>query len=123
VKDAEQHASEDMKRRAEVEARNKADSTVYSAEKFIHENGDKIPAANKAAIQSQIDETKAAIAGGDATGMESTADKLMAVMNEAGAAMYQQAGSTAGGSTDPNMDGAQGNGSDEDVIEGEFSDA
>jgi molecular chaperone DnaK len=123
VKDAEQHASEDMKRRAEVEARNKADSTVYSAEKFIHENGDKIPAANKAAIQSQIDETKAAIAGGDATGMESTADKLMAVMNEAGAAMYQQAGSTAGGSTDPNMDGAQGSGSDEDVIEGEFSDA
>lgn len=123
VKDAEQHASEDVKRRAEVEARNKADSTVYSAEKFIHENGDKIPAANKAAIQSQIDETKAAIAGGDATGMESTADKLMAVMNEAGAAMYQQAGSTAGGSTDPNMDGAQGSGSDEDVIEGEFSDA
>lgn len=119
VQDAEQHASEDSRRRETVEAHNKADSTAYSAEKFLNENGDKIPEANKAAIQDRIEAVRAALAGNDAAAMNETADQLLAVMNEAGAAMYQQAGSAETGGPDPG--GAPG--SDEDVIEGEFSDS
>ncbi|HRQ36300.1 MAG TPA: molecular chaperone DnaK [Chloroflexota bacterium] len=121
VKDAEQHASEDSRRKEMVEAHNKADSTAYSAEKFLSENGDKIPEANKAAIQDRIDAVRSALAGNDAAAMNETADQLLAVMNEAGAAMYQQAGGAAYGEPEPGAEGAPGK--DEDVIEGEFSDS
>jgi molecular chaperone DnaK len=118
VKDAEQHAAEDEQRRQEVETRNMADSAVYSAEKFISENGNNIPEAQKAAMQSQIEAVKSALNGGDTAAIQAAVTQLQAVMQQAGAAMYQQgqaAGSTPGGN------GADG--SDEDVIEGEFSDA
>ncbi len=121
VKDAEQHASEDSRRKEMVEAHNKADSTAYSAEKFLSENGDKIPEANKAAIQDRIDAVRSALAGNDAAAMNETADQLLAVMNEAGAAMYQQASGPTSDSTQPGPDSAPGR--DEDVIEGEFSDS
>ena len=121
VQDAEQYASEDAKRKEAVEVKNMADTAVYSGEKFLSENGDKLPEDKKAAIQSQIDALKSALEGGDATAMQAATDQLQAVIQEAGAAMYQQ-GETPGGAPGeaPNGDSA---GSDEDVIEGEFSDA
>jgi molecular chaperone DnaK len=119
VKDAEAHASEDEKRRDSVETRNQADSAVYSAEKFLADNGDKIPEASKAAIQSQIEATKSALEGGDLEAMKSAGSQLQAVMNEAGAAMYQE-----GTPQDGDAPGAEGDDptEEEDVIEGEFSD-
>ncbi|MCL4263265.1 MAG: molecular chaperone DnaK [Anaerolineae bacterium] len=121
VKDAEQHASEDARRKEMVEAHNKADSTAYSAEKFLSENGDKLPEANKAAIQDRIDAVRSALAGNDAAAMNETADQLLAVMNEAGAAMYQQAGGPV--YDEPGDQPGGTTGTDEDVIEGEFSDS
>ncbi|MCB9445017.1 MAG: molecular chaperone DnaK [Ardenticatenaceae bacterium] len=121
VKAAEQHAAEDAKRKESVEAKNMADSAVYSAEKFIHDNGDNLPAAQKAAVQSQIDALKSALGGGDPAAMKAATERLQAVMQETGAAMYQQQ-QQAPGSGGP-AHGADGAGSDEDVIEGEFSDA
>ncbi|MCA9978572.1 MAG: Hsp70 family protein, partial [Anaerolineales bacterium] len=117
VTDAEQHAADDMKRKEEVEARNTADSAVYSAEKFLADNGANIPESQKAAVQSQIDAVKQALQNNDIPGMQSSVQQLQMVMQQAGAAMYQQ-GQSADGPT-PGGDGA---GSDEDVIEGEFSD-
>ncbi|MCB8966709.1 MAG: molecular chaperone DnaK [Ardenticatenaceae bacterium] len=117
VTDAEQHAADDMKRKEEVEARNTADSAVYSAEKFLADNGANIPESQKAAVQSQIDAVKQALQNNDIPGMQSSVQQLQMVMQQAGAAMYQQ-GQGADGPT-PGGDGA---GSDEDVIEGEFSD-
>lgn len=122
VKDAEQHAADDAKRKEDVETRNMADTSVYSAEKFIVDNGDKIPEDKKAAIQSQIDALKAAIENNDAEGMKTAASQLQAVVQEAGAAMYQEGAtpdSEPGG--DPSKE--EGGTPDEDVIEGEFSDA
>jgi molecular chaperone DnaK len=118
VRDAEQHAADDEKRRQEVESRNMADSAVYSAEKFLQENGDKIPESQKAAVQSQVDATKAALESGDTAAMQTAVTQLQAIMQEAGAAMYQQP-------QDPTDGAANGDasGNDEDVIEGEFSDA
>jgi molecular chaperone DnaK len=118
VKDAEQHAAEDEQRRQEVESRNTADSAIYSAQKFISENGDSIPEAQKAAMQSQIEAVQSALEGGDAAAIQAAVTQLQTVMQQAGAAMYQQGQAPDGA---PSADGA--NGSDEDVIEGEFSDA
>ena len=127
VTDAEKHAVEDSKRKESVEAVNLADSAVYSAEKFLSDNGDKLPEATKASVQSQIDATKSALEGGDVEAIKSTSSQLQAVMQEAGAALYQQQpgaadgtpGEAAGG--EPSQD--PGEAPDEDVIEGEFSDA
>jgi molecular chaperone DnaK len=118
VKDAEQHAAEDEQRRQEVESRNMADSAVYSAEKFISENGDNIPEAQKTAMQSQIEAVKSALDGGDTAAIQAAVTQLQSVMQQAGAAMYQQGQAPEG---TPGGNGADG--SDEDVIEGEFSDA
>jgi molecular chaperone DnaK len=125
VDEAEQHAAEDSSRKDSVEARNMADSAVYSAEKFLHDNGDKLPEASKASVQSQIDATKAALATEDIEAIKSTSDQLQAVMQEAGAALYQQqqAGPTPGPESGPTSGPTDGDTPDEDVIEGEFSDA
>ena len=127
VSDAEKHAAEDSKRKESVETVNLADSAVYSAEKFLNENGDKLPEATKASIQSQIDATKSALEGGDVDAIKSTSSQLQAVMQEAGAALYQQQQETPDGAPGEATGGepAQepGEAPDEDVIEGEFSDA
>ncbi len=127
VDEAEQHASEDLGRKESVEARNVADSAVYSAQKFLRENGDKLPEANKAAVQSQIEATQAALqGGGDAAAIKAAGDQLQAVMQEAGALLYQQqqAGPAPGQEGDASPGADEGGASpDEDVIEGEFSDA
>ncbi len=121
VRDAEEHAAEDVKRKEAVEAKNMADSAVYSAEKFLHDNAQSLPEAQKAAVQSQIDATKSAMAGGDTASIRAAVEQLQMVMQQAGAAMYQQ-GQQAAGGTAGSTDGRKP-GSDEDVIEGEFSDA
>jgi molecular chaperone DnaK len=124
MRDAESHAAEDTRRKQEVEARNIADSAVYQAEKFLHDNGDKIPESNRAAVQSQIDAVKSAMSGGDVSGMQQAAERLQQALQQAGAAMYQGGaeGPTPGG-MGQESGATDGSSSDEDVIEGEFSDA
>ena len=119
VKDAESHAAEDTRRKADVEARNVTDSAVYGAEKFLRDNGDKIPEANRTAVQREIDAVKGAMAGGDPATMTAAAQQLEQVLQQAGAAMYQQGASQP----EPDAGPADGGRSDEDVVEGEFSDA
>lgn len=122
VSDAEKFASEDAQRKEGVEARNIADSAVYSAEKFLADNSESLPEAQHAAVQSQIDATKSALEGGDVTAMQEATNQLQQIMQEAGAAMYQQQAEQeqADSEGDPSADGGA---PDEDVIEGEFSDA
>ena len=127
VTDAEKHAAEDSKRKESVEVVNLADSAVYSAEKFLSDNGDKLPEATKASVQSQIDATKSAMEGGDVEAIKSTSNQLQAVMQEAGAALYQQQSEAPDGAPGEAAAGEPeqepGEAPDEDVIEGEFSDA
>ncbi|MFQ5418897.1 MAG: molecular chaperone DnaK [Anaerolineae bacterium] len=119
VNDAEKHAADDAQRKEAVEVRNVADSAVYSAEKFLQDNAENIPEAQKTAVQSQIDAAKSALEGGDLEAMKSAASQLQAVLQEAGAAMYQS--QQPEGGTPPSDD--ESGGSDEDVIDGEFTDA
>ncbi|MCI0395374.1 MAG: molecular chaperone DnaK [Chloroflexi bacterium] len=120
VREAEQHASEDASRKAAVEASNLADSAVYSAEKFIRENGERLTEAQKSSIQSQIDNVKAAM-GSSPENIQSAVTRLQQAMQEVGAAMYQQPGGNDGAGSPGGEAGGQSG--DEDVIEGEFSEA
>ncbi|MBX7253441.1 MAG: molecular chaperone DnaK [Candidatus Promineofilum sp.] len=118
VRDAESHAADDTKRKQEVEARNIADSAVYGAEKFLHDNGDKIPETNRAAVQTEIDAVKSAMGSGDPAGMTAAAERLQHALQSAGAAMYQNQGGQPGAES---ASGPTDGRSDEDVVEGEFS--
>jgi molecular chaperone DnaK len=115
VTEAEQHASEDAERKAAVEASNLADSAIYSAEKFIEDNNDKLSDAQKSSIQAEIDGLKSAI-DSSPDAMKSAVDRLQQALQEVGTAMYQQQASEPA----PEAPGEEES-SDEDVIEGEFS--
>ena len=118
VHEAEAHASDDAERKAAVEATNLADSAVYSAEKFLHDNGDKLSEAQKASIQAEADAVKAAMSGSPEA-IQAAVNRLQEALQEAGTAMYQEQASAGDG---PTPDGAAGEpDTDEDVIEGEFS--
>jgi molecular chaperone DnaK len=124
VRDAEQYAEEDRRRKEAVETRNQAEGVVYSTEKFLSENGEKIPAEVKTEVEGDLEALKKALesAGDDATGSVDEISAALAKLNESsqkmGAAMYaagQADASAAGGST--------GTGdSDEDVVDAEIVD-
>ena len=128
VRDAEQHASEDLARKELIEIRNTADSAVYSAEKMLTDNAEQIPDAMKSEIEAEMSTVREAMNNEDVEAIRTGVDKLQAVMQQAGAAMYQQQGGDAGPGA-PGADGAGPSGSaangaaDDDVVEGEFSEA
>jgi molecular chaperone DnaK len=90
MREAEQYAEEDRKRREETETRNNADTLAYSTEKFLQENDEKIPADLKSEVQSALDETKKALEGSDIDAIRSSSEKLAQVSQKMGAAMYAQ---------------------------------
>ncbi|MEX2451709.1 MAG: molecular chaperone DnaK [Rhodospirillales bacterium] len=104
VKDAEQHAGEDKKRREVVEARNHADTIVHSSERNLKEFGDKIGADDKAAIESAIADLKGVMDGDDAEAIKSKTEALTQAAMKLGEAMYKasqenvEAGDAASGS-------------------------
>jgi molecular chaperone DnaK len=122
VSDAERFREQDQQRREAVEARNTADSAVYSAEKLLREQADKVPEAAKSKVEAQIEATKTALAGDDVNAIRQATAELSAAVQELGAAMYEPGAAEA----PPPGDGGPGAGPDggeEDVIEGEFSEA
>jgi molecular chaperone DnaK len=91
VKEAEQHAEEDKKRQEEIEIRNNADSMIYTSEKTLEELGDKVDADKKTKIEELIKELKEVITGQDLDAIKSKSDELTKVVQEVGAAIYQEA--------------------------------
>jgi molecular chaperone DnaK len=91
AKDAEAHADEDTRKKEEVETKNAADSLVYTAEKTIRDQGDKIPADLKQEVESKVAAVRSALQGTDTNYLRSTVDELSATMQKIGAAVYQQA--------------------------------
>ncbi|HWG93890.1 MAG TPA: Hsp70 family protein, partial [Mycobacteriales bacterium] len=94
MREAEQHAEEDKKRREEVETRNSAESLVYSTEKFLGENGDKLPAEGKEKVEAGLSDLKAALGGSDTAAIRTAAEELARTSSEVGAALYAQPGET-----------------------------
>jgi len=116
VRDAEQFAEEDKKRREAAEAKNNAESLVHTTEKQLEEHGDKIDAGLKAEIEAAMGETKAAIEGGDPEAMKEKANALAQVAMKMGQAIYEQE-QAAGTSAAPSEEAP----ADDDVVDAEFS--
>jgi len=123
VKDAEAHADEDRQHREEVEVRNQADSLVYTAEKNVRDNADKIDAGLKSEIEGKIEAAKQALKDNDIARMRSTTEDLTKSLQKIGEQVYQRAqaqpGAGAGAAT-----GTEGPGSrkpdDGDVVDADF---
>ena len=94
-KDAEAHAEEDRKRREEIETRNEADNAVYRCEKFLKENGDKIPGADKSKMEAVLAEVKEALKGGDTSVIRAANEKLNEAWQAISSEMYKAAGEKA----------------------------
>jgi molecular chaperone DnaK len=131
VKDAESHAAEDKKRRALVEARNHADSTIHGAEKQLKEAGDKVAAGDKDAVEGAIAALKAEMDSENADAIKAKTDALLQALMKVGEAMYKAAaeqgqGAAPGGDSGAQAGGDAGgaqersSGSDEKVVDADF---
>ncbi len=114
VKDAEQFATEDKKRRETAEARNHADSLVHATERQLAEHGDKVDADTKASIEAAISETKDALGGEDAEAITAKAQALAQVAMKLGEAVY--AAEQAKGEAAPEAEAPA-----EDVVDADFT--
>jgi molecular chaperone DnaK len=97
MREAEAHSDEDKKRREEIEARNKADQSVYTAERMLRDTGDKISAGDRAAIESAIADLKKAIEGGEAPAMNRAMEVLTQAQHKAAEALYRSQQQSGGG--------------------------
>lgn len=125
VREAEAHAEEDRKRREEAEARNSAEQLLYSTEKFVADNSDKLPEDGKAAVQAAVDDLKKALDGGDVEDVKAKHEALAKASQELGSALYAQAGDAAGGAGPTGASDGPGSAkaaSDEDVVDAEIVD-
>ncbi len=96
VKDAEAHASEDAAKKEAVEAKNKGESLVYETEKFLKENGEKLPSDKKGDVETALDGLKAALKADDAGRVKSAQEALLSAMQSASADLYEKAKSAGG---------------------------
>jgi molecular chaperone DnaK len=125
VRDAEMHATEDKRRKEEVEERNQADSAAYRAEKSIVELGDKLTSEQKSELETKIADIRAALATDDVARIKSARESLEQSFHRISEAIYRQAGgpSSSGGAdfggTTQDTPSEQG-GPGDDTIEGEY---
>ena len=108
VKDAEQYAAEDAKIKEKIEVRNQADQMVYQSEKTLGEVGDKIPADEKAKVQSGIDKLKEVLKGDDTDAIKSATEELTQMFYQMSEKLYQQANPQGGAQAGPDMGGQNG---------------
>jgi molecular chaperone DnaK len=132
VRDAQEHADEDKRRREEVETRNQAEALSFQAERTLKDLGDKVASEDKLEVENKVSSLREALKGSDIeavkTGMSSLAESLQKVATAA----YQAAASSAGEGGDGSADGTSGEGggqdgasgeagpADEETVEGEF---
>ena len=126
VRDAESHAEEDRRRKEEADARNRADTLVYQTEKMLRDVGDKVPAEDKAAVESSLADLKAALNDGDVDRMNTAAEAVMAASQKMSqlayeAASREDAAAASGGATDGG-DAAGPGASDDEVVDAEIVD-
>jgi molecular chaperone DnaK len=124
TKDAELHAEEDKKHRKLAEAKNQADTLIYSTEKSLQELGDKVDAATKDQINTKIKDLRNAMEGTDVEAIKKVQDELMQASHKLAEMMYQQAasGDKAEGEAEDKSAGGKGKkgGGDEDVVDADF---
>ncbi|WP_210507982.1 molecular chaperone DnaK [Naasia sp. SYSU D00057] len=120
VREAEEHAAEDKRRREAAEVRNNAEQLVYSIDKLIKDNDDKLPADVKSEVQGDVDALKAALAGDDDDAVKTALDKLSESQTKLGQAIYSQPQADA--SAPAGDQSAPAGGSDDDIVDAEVVD-
>ena len=131
VKEAEQYAEEDKKRREEVDSKNNAESLCFQCENALKEFGDKVPADEKSAIESKIADLRSAVGSNDAAAIKAKTDDLQQAFYALSSKMYQRNGGQPGadpnmggagfGGADPNMSGNPNGGANDDgVVDADF---
>jgi molecular chaperone DnaK len=121
VKDAEEHAADDARRREEIEVRNRADSAHYQAEKMLREQGDKMPEQLRVQVAEKSSAVKRALDANDVEGMKTTMEELQQAMMAVGQAVYGAgAGAPGGEPQEPGANGQGGPGSPSGTVEGEY---
>jgi molecular chaperone DnaK len=123
IRDAEAHADEDRRRRAEADARNNAENLLYQTEKLVKDNDDKISAEHKAQLEEAQGKVRDALNGTDSEVITKATEDLMRISQEIGQAMY------AAGAADQSAQGASGGfageeaaGDDDDIVDAEVVD-
>ena len=123
VKEAQEHAEEDRQRKAQIEARNHADSLIYSTEKSLKEHGDKVGASDRSAIEQAIADLRGVLDSADTETLRTKTEALAQLAMKLGEAMYrgQQAETTGdGGDAGGGTAGGGTGGSDDHVVDAEF---
>jgi molecular chaperone DnaK len=126
VKDAEAHAEEDRQRRAEAEIRNNADTLVYQTEKLLREQGDKVSADERAAVEAPLSDLKKALDGSDTDAIKAATDRLMQASQSFSQKLYEAAARDQG-AAGTSASGAGGAGAtsaprDDEVVDAEIVD-
>ncbi|GHF56143.1 molecular chaperone DnaK [Amycolatopsis bartoniae] len=123
VKDAEEHAEEDRKRREEAETRNQAETLVYQTEKFVKDNDDKLPEDIKGKVKTAIDEANEALKGTDTAKIKEAIEKLNTASQELGTALYANAQQAQGGEAGATAgEGGASSAKADDVVDAEIVD-
>ncbi len=118
--EAEQYADEDLRRKEAAESRNQGEQLVYQTEKFLKDNEDKVPADVKTEVETAVSELKETLKGEDTAEIRTATEKLAAVSQKLGQAIYadaQAAQGAAGGAGDAGQAKA-----DDDVVDAEIVD-
>jgi len=125
VRDAEEHAAEDKKRRDAAEAKNQAESLIHATEKTLIDLGDKAPAGDKADVEAAIADLKTSIEANDAEAIKTKAQKLSQIAMKLGEALYKEQAAGESGPGGPGADAGAGPGAeakkpDDGVVDAEF---
>jgi molecular chaperone DnaK len=119
MREAEEYAEEDRKRRESAEVRNQADGLVYTTEKFLADNGEKVPDDVKNEVTEAVAEVKKALEADDLDAIKRTSEALATVSQKMGQAMYANTGAEAG---QPGPDAGATAAGDDDVVDAEIVD-
>ena len=126
VKDAESHASEDQARRESIEKRNELDTIIYSGEKMLSDNGDKLSAEDRTRVEEAIAAAKVDLESGDAAKLEAAKKSVEGALHSVAEALYKAEAASAdgeapGGDEAPGADASDKSGDGDDVIDAEYS--
>lgn len=116
IKDAEQNASEDKKRKESIEVKNKADTLIYSTEKALKDHGDKLSGDDKSSIEQALSDLKAVVEGDDLEKIKEKTESLAAASMKIGEIMYGNPGGAGGMHSHDNAK------QDDNVVDGQFKD-
>jgi molecular chaperone DnaK len=121
VRDAEANASQDTERRDQIEKHNQLDSMIYQAEKMLADNGEKLSDADKGPLQGAIDSAKQDLESDDVARIDAANQQLEAELHKLAETLYKAESAGEADSADPSAEPSADAGTDEDVIDAEYT--